>query len=176
VEVAQPSGRQLVPTQFRSPNHGHRDPAHLDDETIGVGVIKLDTADKRQQINPLRLPTELHHYVIGQEVLLDQPEIAEPEVLQRRHYRLGIHRIDANPDIQVLRVPRVTVSRYGVATDEQELDVTSDEELEELAEFAVQFHQSTHAAHAEALRPWPTAPPADASANISTARHEPSQA
>ena len=76
-----------------------------------------------------------------EEVRGGEPNRTHSEVVERFDETLGVGRVDEDPDVEVLRCPRMAVSSDGVAADDQETDLTSDAALDELDEVLSQSHR-----------------------------------
>ena len=80
-----------------------------------------------ENVDPLRLTTELHDHVGILEVGGAEAEPAETEVVERLDDPGGVVRVGPDPDVEVLGGARVTVGSECVAADDQEADVMIDE-------------------------------------------------
>ncbi len=83
-----------------------------------IRLIEDQTRGKREDVDPLGFAPELHHHIRLLEVGRSQPQPTEAELLQRSNDALSVRRGDPHPNVEVLRVPGVSVGGERVPADD----------------------------------------------------------
>lgn len=136
-EVLRPAGSPLVPDEVLPGENRDRLPGEASGHPVSVGVFKRDTVDVGQDVDSNRRHFDLEDDARCAEILDGQAVQRRAEGLEGMDHPRRILRLRSNPYVQVLRGANVAVRGQRVSTDDQELDVTGVEFLNEISEVLV---------------------------------------
>jgi gamma-glutamyl:cysteine ligase YbdK (ATP-grasp superfamily) len=120
------------------PDERDVDVSHARDDPIRVRVVELDAVDRRRDVDAIRLDTDLGHEVRIQEVLARHEAARRAVRAEGAQYALGVLGRATHPEVHVARRPRITVTRDGVAADDQVVNAGGVELGQHVAEVGIQ--------------------------------------
>ncbi|MCZ7557130.1 MAG: hypothetical protein M5R41_12095 [Bacteroidia bacterium] len=100
----------------------------------GIALVEIDSFELCEHIDSVGGLPKLYYLLCIQKIRFNDIEIAEAKVTESQKYTLCVVGIRAHPDIKIFRVPRMTVKRNRVPSDDEKADLTPDKALNEIFE------------------------------------------
>lgn len=126
-EVLKPAEGPLVGLEIFEVDEGHLDSINRDRVPPGPACLEVDACQGGEEVDPCGRQPELDDEAGLREVRLAEAERAEAEGLERVDDALWVLAIGCDPDVEILRIARMTVSGQRIAADDEEPCVTPGE-------------------------------------------------
>ena len=135
-----PAGSTLVSKKVVASDERDVQVVDGDDHASGPCVVELDTFNRGQDVNPIRWVAKLDDRIEFQEIIPRQPKSGKTECFERTENTFGILRAYPYPGIKITGIPRQSMGRNRVATDNEKTNVVSDERFDKLSEVRIEMH------------------------------------
>lgn len=152
-QILQSPGGNLVLAQVLDGDERNLQVTNGHTNTLRIGLVERQTGGRCEDVDSVRLVPELNHCIWLLEIVRAQSNLTKSEVSQSGDDSLCVALIGPNPNVEILRLARVSVSSDRITADDHEPNVMCDEVSDKLFEVVVQIHRSTRGTPCGSLRP-----------------------